>query len=79
MAETGPAIDIDSVMTLVAEATSEKKITLAAAGNLKEWLTESKYSSYVPGIIEHIEAGKWQQLDDVFWTCLLYTSPSPRD
>ena len=70
MAETRPARDIDSYLALVAQAASEEKITHAAAGNVKEWLTEPKYSDYVDGIVEHIQSGKWQQLDDVFWTVI---------
>ena len=70
MAETRPASDIDSYLALVAQAASEEKITHAAAGNVKEWLTEPKYSDYVDGIVEHIQSGKWQQLDDVFWTVI---------
>lgn len=70
MAETRPEIDIDSCLAQLAQAASEEKITHAAAGNLKEWLTEAKYSDYVAGIVEHIESGKWKQLDDVFWTVI---------
>ena len=70
MAETRPASDIDSYLALVAQAASEEKITHAAAGNVKEWLTEPKYSDYVDGIVEHIQSEKWQQLDDVFWTVI---------
>ncbi len=70
MAETGPASNIDSCLALVAQAASEEKITHAAAGNLKEWLTEPKYSDYVDGIVEHIHSEKWKQLDDVFWTVI---------
>jgi len=70
MAETTPQSDIESCLTLVAQAASEEKITHPAAGNIKEWLTEAKYSAYVGGIVEHIKAEKWQQLDDVFWTVI---------
>src|SRR6185436_16498528 len=31
---------------------------------------EPRYSAYAPEVIAHIAAGKWQQLDDVFWTVI---------
>ncbi|MDA1049419.1 MAG: phospho-sugar mutase [Planctomycetota bacterium] len=41
-----------------------------AKGNIRKWLTESRYAAYVPQVIEHIAAEKWQQLDDAFWTII---------
>ncbi len=31
------------------------------------WLTEDRYSIYLPKVIASIEAGNWQALDDAFW------------
>jgi len=42
----------------------------AARENIRKWLTESRYSAYVPQVIEHIAAEKWQELDDAFWTVI---------
>jgi phosphoglucomutase/phosphomannomutase len=61
---------IEKYLSAVDLAASEKKITAAAVTNLKLWLTEPKYAKYVSQIGEHIESGKWQQLDDVFWTVI---------
>lgn len=57
---------IDSVDSAV----KADKITPAAAENIRSWLTESKYAAYVPQIAEHIEADKWQALDDAYWTII---------
>lgn len=57
---------IDSVDSAV----KADKITPAAAENIRDWLTESKYAAYVPQIAEHIEADKWQALDDAYWTII---------
>ncbi len=34
------------------------------------WLTQDRYSSYLPKLVEHIESEKWQALDDAFWTVI---------
>ena len=62
--------DIENYKSLVDQAKSDEKITSAAAENLLCWLTEPKYADYVSGIAEHIDQGKWKQLDDVFWTVI---------
>ena len=33
-------------------------------------LTDPKYASYAPQIIQHIREKKWKILDDVFWTVI---------
>jgi phosphoglucomutase/phosphomannomutase len=45
-------------------------ITEGALENLKCWLTENRYEGYRSAVIEHIETGKWQALDDAFWTII---------
>lgn len=70
MSETTSSVDIDRCLEQVAAAAADDKITHAAAGNIKTWLTEPRYADYVAGIAEHISEGKWQQLDDVFWTVI---------
>lgn len=51
-------------------AVGESQLTVSAAENIKTWLTESRYQDYVDGIHEHIDNGKWKELDNVFWTVI---------
>ncbi len=51
-------------------AASAKKVTPAAAANIKIWLTEPRYSEYAAQVSEQIMAGKWKELDDAFWTII---------
>ena len=60
----------DALLTQVDEAVSAEKLTASAAENLRAWLTEDRYSEYAPQVAEAIQAGQWQQLDDVFWTII---------
>jgi phosphoglucomutase/phosphomannomutase len=45
-------------------------LSAGARDNIRQWLTEERYANYVPQILDHIAAGKWQELDDAFWTVI---------
>ena len=51
-------------------AVAEHRLSSSAAANIRNWLTEPRYSQYAPKVQEHIAQGMWQQLDDVFWTVI---------
>ena len=51
-------------------AAGEGKISASATVNIRRWLTEPRYKEYAPVVAEHIAAGKWKELDDVFWTVI---------
>src|SRR5215510_6908424 len=65
---------IDSAKTLanLDSATANNKLAASAAANVRKWLTEPRYASYAPQVAEHIAAGKWKELDDVFWTVITF-------
>ena len=46
------------------------KLSAGAVANVRTWLTAPYLSEYAPAVAEHIAAGKWQDLDDVFWTTI---------
>jgi phosphoglucomutase/phosphomannomutase len=54
----------------IESAASAGKISSGAVPNLRNWLTEDRYAQYVDTIVEHVEAEKWQALDDAFWTII---------
>ena len=41
-----------------------------AVAHIRDWLTEPRYAAYAAQVAEHLAAGKWQELDDVFWTII---------
>src|SRR4051812_24691502 len=51
-------------------AVAAKKVTPAAAANIKTWLTEPRYAEYAAEVAEHIMAVKWKELDGAFWTII---------
>ena len=65
-----PRMDTSSVLSQVDLAVAAKQLTSSAAANIRRWLTEPRYAEYAQQIVEHIAAGKWNDLDDVFWTVI---------
>lgn len=61
---------LQTTLELVKKAVTEGKLTESAAGNIKAWLTEPRYSDYSAEVAAHVADGKWQTLDDVFWTVI---------
>lgn len=57
-------------LALLETAAQEDKLSPGAVVNLRKWLTEPRYSQYVPEIAEHLSQQKWQALDDAFWTVI---------
>ena len=51
-------------------AARDKKVSGDAVKNIRAWLTEPRYAAYAPQVAEHLAAGKWQALDDAFWTII---------
>ncbi len=63
-------MSMDQAISKAKQAVAAGQLTPAALHNLTSWLSEDRYRAYQPAIVEHIEAGKWQKLDDVFWTVI---------
>jgi phosphomannomutase len=70
MSNTLASHEYETELDLVADAVSRKRLSTAAAANIRDWLTEARYRQYADQVVDHIRAGKWQQLDDVFWTVI---------
>lgn len=51
-------------------AVSDGKLSGGAAVNLKAWLDEDRYAMYRDEVVQHINDGRWQKLDDVYWTII---------
>ena len=54
----------------VESAVANNNITNSAAENIRVWLTEPSYTAYRNEVVEHVRSGKWDVLDDVFWTII---------
>ncbi|HEV3024268.1 MAG TPA: phospho-sugar mutase [Pirellulales bacterium] len=70
MPGTLAARDFSSTLDRLQEAVNKKRLTPSAAENVRAWLTEPRYADYAGEVAEHVDLGKWKQLDDVFWTVI---------
>jgi phosphomannomutase len=59
-----------STLDAIKKAVSDGKLTAAAAKNMDAWLSESRYKDYAEQVSAQVAEGKWQALDDVFWTVI---------
>lgn len=61
---------LESVLAAVAGAEAEGKLCTTAAGHVRRWLTDPHYAEHAPLVAEHVVQGRWQELNDVFWTVI---------
>jgi phosphomannomutase len=62
--------NLATLLKLVEGAVAAEKLTPSAAKNIQAWLSEARYADYAPEVAAHINEGKWQALDDAFWTVI---------
>src|SRR5690606_26705379 len=62
--------DPTAAVALLDKAAADGKVSPGAVTNIRVWLTEPRYAEYAPQVAEHLAAGKFQELDDVFWTII---------
>ncbi|KLU03935.1 Phosphoglucosamine mutase [Rhodopirellula islandica] len=67
---SSPSLTVDEALAAIDQACQEKKLTAGAVENIRAWLTEDRYRDYRDQTLQHIADGKWQKLDDVFWTVI---------
>jgi len=60
-------IDVDVALEQLESAAKRHKLSKSAAENIRAWITQPRYSDYSMQVLEHIAAGKWRELDEVFW------------
>ncbi len=65
-----PPFDAQAALSELDQAAAKKLLSPGAAKNIRDWLTEPRYRQYAPLVAEHLAAGKWKELDDVFWTII---------
>ena len=60
----------DPVSSLVSQAEQNGKLSASAAANIHRWLTEAPFASYRDRLVEDVQAGKWEVLDNAFYAVL---------
>ncbi len=60
-------MDNTIILQNVASAVSRGQLSKAAEANVRTWLTEPQYASYLPKLMQLIAESSWSQLQDSFW------------
>ena len=63
-------VDIQTALAQLEAAAAAKKLSPKAVANIRTWLTEPYMEPYAPQVAEHLAAGKWQELEEAFWTTI---------
>lgn len=61
---------LEGMLAAVNGAEAEGKLCNTAAGNVRRWLTDPNYAEYAPLVAEHVVQGRWQELNDLFYTVI---------
>ena len=64
------ATPAESLLARLSDARASNRIAESTERNVRLWLTDPAYAKYRSLVTEHIEQGKFKELDDVFWTVL---------
>lgn len=70
MSAPNHTLDTPAALTHLQRAAAEGAISPMAVENIRVWLTEPRYAEYAPQVLRLIEAEKWKELDDAFWTVI---------
>jgi phosphoglucomutase/phosphomannomutase len=60
----------DDALSALERAQAAGQVSAPAASNIRRWLTEAPFARYRDRLIQDIDAGRWQVLDDVFYAVL---------
>ncbi len=63
-------MNLDEALRQLDLALAAGKLSPAAGKNVRTWLTAPYLVEYVPAVVQHIAAGQWKDLEDVFWTTI---------
>lgn len=70
MSKEVEVLDLTQAVAALESKTAVEKLSARARENVRSWLTEDRYAEFAPQVAEHIAAGRWQALDDAFWTVI---------
>lgn len=67
MSETPAAASVPPAVAALEAAVASGKLSDSAASNIRRWLTETGYAAYAPRVQALVDAGKFEELDALFW------------
>lgn len=70
MTNASDTFDSQHSLAQLETAANSGQLSAGAVDNLRAWLTEPRYAEYAPQVAEQLAAGRYQELDDAFWTVI---------
>jgi len=70
MPSPSASFDVTAALSQLERAAAAGSLSPGAVTNIRVWLTEPRYGEYAPQVAEQLAAGRWQELDDAFWTII---------
>ncbi len=70
MSESAGSLTVEQAWEAVQRAAQQGQLSSTAAENIRRWLTQDQYAPYRPELLDHIAQGRWDVLDEVFWTVI---------
>lgn len=61
---------IAQALEQITQAQSQGQLSESAGDNIRQWLTQARYSEYRDQVLDHIVNDQWKLLDDAFWTVI---------
>jgi phosphoglucomutase/phosphomannomutase len=68
----------DSALPLLEQAVAAGDLSSAAADSIRTWLTDDRYVEYADEVGKHLFAGRWETLEEVFWTTIPFGTAGRR-
>jgi phosphomannomutase len=65
-----PTDTVETLLRRVAEAEQAGSLSPSAAANIRRWLTEPPFAAYRDTLAADIDAGRWTELDNAFYTVI---------
>ncbi|MEX0977650.1 MAG: phospho-sugar mutase, partial [Pirellulales bacterium] len=70
MTPPSDAFDFKPALAQLEAAGQKQLLSAGAVSNMRAWLTEPRYADYAPQVAEQLAEGRYQELDDAFWTVI---------
>ncbi len=63
-------LSTEEALQRVQQAVARQHLSESAAENIRRWLTGEEFAPWRAELLQHIAAGRWDVLDEVFWTVI---------
>ena len=70
MTPSSDPFDLKQALAQLEAAAQKQLLPAGAVSNMRAWLSEPRYAEYAPQVADRLAEGRYQELDDAFWTVI---------